>query len=85
MNLHLKIAASPFGIHIFYVNLHRFAMEDTSVANIDSHLRDGWLPDQEGLVAVTDQDRLVVFFFHNSLEGWFVGRQIKRAIGVSNI
>ena len=24
-------------------------------------------------------------FFHNSLEGWFVGRQIKRVIGVSNI
>jgi len=32
--------------------------EDTSVANIDSHLRDGWLPDQEGLVAVTDQELL---------------------------
>lgn len=73
MNLHSKISASSFGIHLFYVNLHRFAMEDTSVANIDSHLRDGWLPDQEGLVAVTDQDRPV---FHNSLEGWFVGRQI---------
>ena len=34
------------------------SVEDTSVANIDSHLRDGWVPDQEGLVAVTDQDAL---------------------------